>query len=86
MQTSSKYIKLKEISIFHQYLGPLMHLFIRPMILIFNRKRKIKDNNACSMLCFISLKSIDDLNMCKTKYPIYFIAIRSSVSKVLEKN
>ena len=43
------------------------------------------DNNACSMLCFLSLKSIDDVNMCKTKYLVYFIAIRSSVSKVLEK-
>ena len=45
-----------------------MHLFIRPIILIFNLKTQIKDNNACSMLCFISLKSIDDVNMCKTSY------------------
>ena len=63
-----------------------MHLFIRPIILILILKRKIKDNNACSMLCFISLKSIDDVNMCRTKYLVNFIAIRSSVSKVLEGN
>ena len=49
-------------------------------------KCKINDNNAGSMLCFISLKSIDDENMCKTKYLVYFIVIRSSVSKVLEEN
>ena len=35
---------------------------------------------------FFSLKTLDDVIMCKTKYLIYFIANRSSVSKVLEEN
>ena len=63
-----------------------MHLFIRPIILIFILKRKVKDNNACSMLCLIYLKSIDDVKMCKTKYLVYFIAIRSSVSNLKQEN
>ena len=84
MQTSSNYIKNNGN---FTIMGPLVHSFIRPIILIFFiLKRKIKDNNACSMLCFISLNSIDDVNMCKTKYLVYFIAIRSSVSKLLEEN
>ena len=36
-------------------------------------KRKIKDNNACSMLCFTLLKSIDDVNVCKTKYLVFLL-------------
>ena len=47
------------------FLGSLMHLFIWPILLIFILKRKIKDNNACLMLCFISLKSIDDVKSVK---------------------
>ena len=35
---------------------------------------------------FYIAKSIDDVNMCKTKYLVYFIVNRSSVSKVLEEN
>ena len=31
------------------------------------------------------LKTSDDVKMCKTKYLVYFIANRSSVSKVLEE-
>ena len=63
-----------------------MHLFIRPIILIFNLKTQNQGQKCMFMLCFISLQSIDDVNMCKTKYLIYFIVIRSSVRKVLEEN
>ena len=35
---------------------------------------------------FYIAKVNDDVNMCKTKYLVYFIVTRSSVSKVLEEN
>ena len=57
MQTSSNYIKGRKFQYFTNILGPLIHLFIRPIILIFNlKRRKNKGNNACSMQYFISLK------------------------------
>ena len=69
MKTNADVIKLYKnegnFNILPIFLGPLMHLFIRPIILIFILKRKIKDNNACSMLCFRSLKSIDDVKCVK---------------------
>ena len=90
MKTNANVIKLyknkENFNISTIFLGPLMHLLIRPIILIFILKRKIKVNNARSMLCFTSIKSIDDVKMCKTKYLVYFIAIRSSVSNLLEEN
>ena len=38
MQTSSNYIKRRKFQYFTNILGPLIHLFIRPIILIFNLK------------------------------------------------
>ena len=87
MQTSSKLYKMKEISIFYQYFGTIdAFIFMACFIDFFILKGKIKDNNTCSMLDFILLKTSDDVKMCKTKYLVHFIANRSSVSKVLEEN
>ena len=90
MKTNANVIKLYKNEgnfIFHQYFGSIGAIIYKAYYIVFLiLERKIKDNNACSMLCFISLKSIDDINMCKTKYLVLFIAIRSSVSKVYEEN
>ena len=63
-----------------------MYLFIRPIILFFNLKTQNQGQLYTFDYVFYIAMSMDNAKMCKTKYLVYFIAIRSSVSKVLEEN
>ena len=86
MKTNANVIKLYKNEEKNQYFtnifGTIDAFIYKAYYIDFILKRIIKDNNACSMPCFISLRSIDDVKMYKTKYLVYFIAIRSSVSNL----
>ena len=53
-----KLYKMKDISIFHQYFGTIDSFIYKAYYIDFFilKRGKIKDNNACSMQYFISLK------------------------------
>ena len=46
----------------------------------------MKTNASDAVFYMAKVSTIDDVMMCKTKYLVYFIAIRSSVSRLLEEN
>ena len=46
----------------------------------------MKTNASDTVFYMAKVNTIDDVKMRQTKYLVYFIAIRSSVSKLLEEN
>ena len=46
----------------------------------------MKTNASDAVFYMAKVSTIYDVKMCKTKYLVYFISIRSSVSKLLEEN
>ena len=46
----------------------------------------IHENKCDAVFYMAKVSTIYDVKMCKTKYLVYFIAIRSLVSKLLEEN